>query len=54
MANTRRFRGWATDAVYMGNVHTVAIATDCRDLHFVNVSTTSISEDIHLFGIVNC
>ncbi|XP_034415187.1 WD repeat-containing protein on Y chromosome-like [Cyclopterus lumpus] len=23
----------------MGNVHKVAIATDCRDLHFVNVST---------------
>ncbi|XP_054455444.1 uncharacterized protein LOC129091775 [Anoplopoma fimbria] len=39
VANTRRFRGWTTDAVSMGNVHKVAIATDCRDLHFVNVST---------------
>ncbi|XP_069547371.1 cilia- and flagella-associated protein 337-like [Brachyistius frenatus] len=50
VANTRRFRGWTTDAVSMGSVHTVAIATDCRDLHFVNVSPTSVSEDVHLFG----
>ncbi|XP_062299179.1 WD repeat-containing protein 49 [Scomber scombrus] len=50
VANTRRFRGWTTDAVYMGNVHKVAISTDCRDLHFVNVSTASVFEDVHLFG----
>ncbi|KAM7381893.1 hypothetical protein PAMA_012648 [Pampus argenteus] len=50
VANTRRFRGWTTDAVYMGNVHKVAISTDCRDLHFVNVSTGSVFEDVHLFG----
>uniref|UniRef100_A0A8P4GJ23 Si:dkey-202c14.3 n=1 Tax=Dicentrarchus labrax TaxID=13489 RepID=A0A8P4GJ23_DICLA len=50
VANTRRFRGWTTDAVYMGNVHKVAIATDCRDLHFVNVYTASVFEDVHLFG----
>ncbi|XP_036936322.1 WD repeat-containing protein 49 isoform X3 [Acanthopagrus latus] len=50
VANTRRFRGWTTDAVSMGNVHRVAIATDCRDLHFVNVSTASVFEDVHLFG----
>ncbi|KAK2884947.1 hypothetical protein Q8A73_021421 [Channa argus] len=50
VANTRRFRGWTTDAVYMGNVHKVAIATDCRDLHFVNVSTASAFEDVHMFG----
>ncbi|XP_074477193.1 cilia- and flagella-associated protein 337 isoform X2 [Sebastes fasciatus] len=49
VANTRRFRGWTTDAVSMGNVHKVAIATDCRDLHFVNVSG-SVFEDVHLFG----
>lgn len=53
VANTRRFRGWTTDAVYMGNVHMVAIATDSRDLHFVNVSTASVFEDVHLFGIAN-
>ncbi|XP_071402332.1 cilia- and flagella-associated protein 337 [Centroberyx affinis] len=52
-ANKRRFRGWTTDAVYMGNVHKVAIATDCRDIHFVNVSTASIFEDVHLFGFRN-
>lgn len=50
MANTRRFRGWITDAVYMANVHKVAISTDCRDLHFVNVSTGTVFEDVHLFG----
>ncbi|XP_071319391.1 cilia- and flagella-associated protein 337 isoform X2 [Trachinotus anak] len=50
VANTRRFRGWTTDAVYMGNVHKVAIATDCRDLHFVNVSAAGVFEDVHLFG----
>ncbi|KAM9336618.1 cilia- and flagella-associated protein 337 [Symphorus nematophorus] len=50
VANTRRFRGWTTDAVCMGNVHKVVIATDCRDLHFVNVSMGSVFEDVHLFG----
>ncbi|XP_023285017.1 WD repeat-containing protein 49-like [Seriola lalandi dorsalis] len=50
VANTRRFRGWTTDAVYMDNVRKVAIATDCRDLHFVDVSTAGVFEDVHLFG----
>ncbi|KAM3591772.1 uncharacterized protein V6R79_007053 [Siganus canaliculatus] len=50
VANTRRFRGWTTDAVYMRNVHKIAIATDCRDLHFISVSTAGVTEDIHLFG----
>ncbi|XP_029311422.1 WD repeat-containing protein 49 isoform X2 [Cottoperca gobio] len=50
VASTRRFRGWTSDAVYMGNVHRVAVATDCRDLHFVNVSTAGVFEDVHLFG----
>uniref|UniRef100_UPI0037E9BE00 cilia- and flagella-associated protein 337 n=1 Tax=Semicossyphus pulcher TaxID=241346 RepID=UPI0037E9BE00 len=53
MANTRRFRGWTTDAVYMGNVHKVAVATDCRDLHFVDVSMAAIFQDVHLFGFRN-
>lgn len=51
VANTRRFRGWTTDAVYMGDVHKVAIATDCRDLHFLSVSTAGVFEEVHLFGI---
>lgn len=50
VANTKRFRGWTTDAVSMANAHKVAIATDCRDLHFINVSTSSVFEDVHLFG----
>lgn len=35
---SKRFRGWTTDAVSMANAHKVAIATDCTDLHFINVS----------------
>lgn len=50
VANTRRFRGWTTDAVFMGDVQKVAIATDCRDLHFVNVATVGVFEDVHLYG----
>ncbi|KAM9837980.1 cilia- and flagella-associated protein 337 [Aulostomus maculatus] len=50
VAHRRRFRGWTTDAVYMGSIHKVAIATDCRDLHFVNVATASVSEEVQLFG----
>ncbi|XP_030610137.1 WD repeat-containing protein 49-like [Archocentrus centrarchus] len=50
VANTRRFRGWTTDAVYMSNVHKIAIATDCRDLHFVTISSNNLLEDVHLYG----
>lgn len=50
VANSRRFRGWTTDAVSMENVHMVAVATDCRDMHFVDVSAASVFEDVHLFG----
>ncbi|KAM9425879.1 cilia- and flagella-associated protein 337-like [Pholidichthys leucotaenia] len=50
VAHTKRFRGWTTDAVYMGNFQKIAIATDCRDLHFVTVSPTSVLEDLHLYG----
>ncbi|XP_024913730.1 WD repeat-containing protein 49 isoform X3 [Cynoglossus semilaevis] len=50
VAHTRRFRGWVTDVVYMGSVHRVAVATDSRDLHFINVSTANIFEEIHVYG----
>ncbi|XP_029934265.1 WD repeat-containing protein on Y chromosome-like [Myripristis murdjan] len=50
VANRKRFRGWTTDAVYMGNFHKVVIATDCRDFHFFSVSTAKVFEDVHLFG----
>ncbi|XP_062331061.1 WD repeat-containing protein on Y chromosome isoform X2 [Osmerus eperlanus] len=52
-ANRRRFRGWTTDAVHMPNVHKVAIATSSRDIHFVDVSTASCFEEVHLFGFRN-
>ncbi|CAL8300729.1 unnamed protein product [Lota lota] len=48
-----RFRGWTTDAVYMPNVHKIAIATGCRDLRFVNFSATGLSEEVILFGFHN-
>ncbi|CAL8283631.1 unnamed protein product [Merluccius merluccius] len=47
------FRGWTTDAVYMANVHKIAIATGCRDLRFINFCATSISEEVILFGFHN-
>ncbi|XP_076007836.1 cilia- and flagella-associated protein 337 [Genypterus blacodes] len=50
VANTRRFRGWTTDAVYMEDARKVAIATDRRDLHFINVSRGSVFQDVHLYG----
>ncbi|KAJ0015811.1 hypothetical protein NQD34_014101, partial [Periophthalmus magnuspinnatus] len=54
VAHTKRFQGWVTDAVYMRNAHKVAISTDCRDIHFINISTTSAFEDFHLYGIYVC
>ncbi|KAM4624514.1 cilia- and flagella-associated protein 337 [Polymixia lowei] len=51
--NRKRFKGWTTDAVYMGDVHKVVIATGCRDFHFVSVTPTATFEDIHLFGFHN-
>ncbi|CAL8309579.1 unnamed protein product [Boreogadus saida] len=48
-----RFRGWTTDAVYMSNVHKVAIATGCRELRFVNFSAAGLSEEVILFGFPN-
>ncbi|KAJ0060181.1 hypothetical protein NL108_004028, partial [Boleophthalmus pectinirostris] len=51
VAHTKRFQGWVTDAVYMRNAHKVAISTDCRDIHFINVSTTNAIEDFHLYGM---
>lgn len=50
VANTRRFRGRTTDAVFMGDVRKVAIATDRRDVHFVDVAIVGVFEDVHLFG----
>ncbi|CAB1338332.1 unnamed protein product [Coregonus sp. 'balchen'] len=49
--NRRRFRGWTTDSVYMLSVHNFAVATSSKDLHFVDVSTASCFEDVHLFEL---
>ncbi|XP_067224900.1 cilia- and flagella-associated protein 337 [Chanodichthys erythropterus] len=47
----RRFQGWSTDAVYMGNVHKIAVSTLSRGIHFFDVSTTFGFEQVHLFGL---
>ncbi|XP_034148130.1 WD repeat-containing protein on Y chromosome isoform X2 [Esox lucius] len=51
--NRRKFKGWATDAVYLPNIHKVVVATSSRDLHFVDVSTACCFEDVHLYGFTN-
>ncbi|MEE6506938.1 hypothetical protein FKM82_007907 [Ascaphus truei] len=47
----RRFKSWTTDAVYMPNVHKIAMATTSRDIHFFDVSTMNIFEEFHLFAL---
>ncbi|XP_048026029.1 WD repeat-containing protein on Y chromosome isoform X2 [Megalobrama amblycephala] len=47
----RRFQGWSTDAVYMANVHKIAVSTLSRGIHFFDVSTTFGFEQVHLFGL---
>lgn len=34
----------------MGDIGKVAIATDCRDLHFVNVATVGVFAEVHRFS----
>ncbi|KAK7134219.1 hypothetical protein R3I93_017585 [Phoxinus phoxinus] len=47
----RRFQGWTTDAVYMGNVHKIAVSTLSRGIHFFDVTTAFGFEQVHLFGL---
>ncbi|XP_019371875.1 PREDICTED: WD repeat-containing protein on Y chromosome-like isoform X1 [Gavialis gangeticus] len=49
----RRFKSLVTDAVYMANVHRIAVATTSRDIHFFEASTANLFEDIHLFALNN-
>ncbi|XP_067403406.1 cilia- and flagella-associated protein 337-like [Emydura macquarii macquarii] len=49
----RRFKSWTTDAAYMANVHKIAVATTCRDIHFFDVSTANLFEEFHLFALSN-
>jgi len=46
-----KFQEWTTDAVYMGNVHKMAVSTLSRGIHFFDVTTTFGSEQVHLFGM---
>ncbi|KAJ8246405.1 hypothetical protein GJAV_G00267380 [Gymnothorax javanicus] len=48
-----RHRQRTTDAVYLPNVHKVAVATTSRDIHFFDVSTGNVFEEFVLFGIKN-
>ncbi|XP_075760105.1 cilia- and flagella-associated protein 337-like isoform X2 [Pelodiscus sinensis] len=52
-AEKRRLKFWTTDAAYMANVHKIAIATTCRDIHFFDVSTANLLEEFHLFALKN-
>ncbi|KAM4663576.1 cilia- and flagella-associated protein 337-like [Discoglossus pictus] len=50
-AGKRRFKSWTTDAIYLPNVHKIAMATTSRDIHFFDVTTMNIFEEFHLFGL---
>ncbi|XP_065419759.1 WD repeat-containing protein on Y chromosome-like isoform X4 [Chrysemys picta bellii] len=52
-AEKRRLKSWTTDATYMANVHKIAVATTCRDIHFFDVSTANLVEEFHLFALKN-
>ncbi|XP_069460663.1 cilia- and flagella-associated protein 337-like [Ambystoma mexicanum] len=52
-AGKRRFKAWTTDAVYMPNVHKIAVTTTSRDIHFFDVSTINIFEEFRLFALNN-
>ncbi|XP_073166758.1 cilia- and flagella-associated protein 337-like isoform X2 [Lepidochelys kempii] len=52
-AEKRRLKFWTTDAAYMANVHKIAVATTCRDIHFFDVSTANLFEEFHLFALKN-
>ncbi|KAG1933345.1 eF-hand calcium-binding domain-containing protein [Pimephales promelas] len=45
-----KFQEWTTDAVYMGNVHKMAVSTLSRGIHFFDVTTTFGSEQ----GVKSC
>ncbi|XP_066520049.1 cilia- and flagella-associated protein 337 [Hoplias malabaricus] len=47
----RRVRGWTTDAVYLPNVHKVAVVSMSRDLHLIDVSASSCCKEFHVSGL---
>ncbi|KAI4891655.1 hypothetical protein NFI96_019933, partial [Prochilodus magdalenae] len=50
-SSSRRFRSWMTDAVYMPNVHKVAVASVSRNIHLIDVSTSACFEEWQLCGL---
>ncbi|KAL6475003.1 hypothetical protein MHYP_G00160430 [Metynnis hypsauchen] len=49
--SSRQLRTWMTDAVYMPNVHKIAVASMSRNIHLVDVSTSTCFETFHLSGL---
>ncbi|KAL7857290.1 hypothetical protein SRHO_G00161890 [Serrasalmus rhombeus] len=49
--SSRQFRTWMTDAVYMPNIHKIAVASMSRNFHLVDVSTSTCFETFHLSGL---
>ncbi|XP_072501613.1 cilia- and flagella-associated protein 337-like isoform X3 [Notamacropus eugenii] len=47
----KKIKVWTTDAVYMPNVHKIAVATTSRKMYFFEVSLGPIFEDFHLFAL---
>ncbi|XP_076856909.1 cilia- and flagella-associated protein 337 isoform X2 [Brachyhypopomus gauderio] len=47
----RQFKSWTTDAVYMPNMHKMAVATMSRDIRIFDVSSSVCSEEFRLFGL---
>ncbi|XP_074870744.1 cilia- and flagella-associated protein 337-like [Carettochelys insculpta] len=52
-AEKRGLKFCTTDAAYLADVHKIAIATTCRDIHFFDVSTASVLEEFHLYALKN-
>ncbi|XP_076155259.1 cilia- and flagella-associated protein 337 [Alosa pseudoharengus] len=48
-----KFKGWTTDAIFLPNVHKMAVATLGRELRFFDISTSNYTEEFHLFGLSN-
>ncbi|KAK1793801.1 hypothetical protein P4O66_001530 [Electrophorus voltai] len=46
----KKFHGWTTDAIYMPNVHKIAVATMSRDIRLFDVSSSACFEEFRLFG----
>ncbi|XP_068118293.1 cilia- and flagella-associated protein 337-like [Hyperolius riggenbachi] len=52
-AGKRRFKSWVTDAVYLSNVHKIAVATTSRNIHFFDATTMNLQEEFYLSGLLH-